>query len=395
MAKTWGTVLVGQFALGLALSSPVFLFSNLSLRTVLATDVKNEHGLATFFRLRFLLSLLALLFVSTLSIFAGAGSGGILIIILVALLKFVESFSDLSFGALQQTGDLRVVGVSMGAKSIFSFILVFVMFRNGAPVWLVLAAILLAWLAVFLFFDFPRAKKSWWMEVEKPDGGVRKCFHFLDWRRSRKLLRLTLPLGFVSALVSLDANIPRYIVKGFQGTGELGIYAGIGFIIIAGNNLVISLCQAVIARLARYHESGQRGKYLKIVFQMVAGAFLFCGLGAVGASRFGSPLLQLVYSPEYAGRESLFAILVFGAGFGYSALILQYATTAARRYSIQILVYSISGSVTLVSCLLLTRSLGTDGAAFGRAAGWMVQFFLLLFLILRDRTSRHIPEEAS
>lgn len=39
--------MVGQFTLGLAVTSPVFLFSNLQLRTLMATDAKQEYHFST------------------------------------------------------------------------------------------------------------------------------------------------------------------------------------------------------------------------------------------------------------------------------------------------------------------------------------------------------------
>src|SRR5674476_467086 len=44
LAKLCSPEAVGQFAVGFAVAAPVFMFTNLQLRAVLATDVKGENG---------------------------------------------------------------------------------------------------------------------------------------------------------------------------------------------------------------------------------------------------------------------------------------------------------------------------------------------------------------
>jgi len=74
LAKLGSPSIVGQFTLGLAVSAPVFMFTNLQLRAVQATDVNVEHGFANYFTLRLLATLLGLIVVVALLPFAGASS---------------------------------------------------------------------------------------------------------------------------------------------------------------------------------------------------------------------------------------------------------------------------------------------------------------------------------
>ncbi len=52
LAKAGNAATVGQFALGLAIAAPVFMFSNLQLRAVQATDARSEYEFADYFTLR-------------------------------------------------------------------------------------------------------------------------------------------------------------------------------------------------------------------------------------------------------------------------------------------------------------------------------------------------------
>src|ERR1700739_2752286 len=63
LAKRGSPAIVGVFALGLAVSAPVFMFCNLQLRSVQATDAQTRYQFADFFVLRSVCTLAALLFI--------------------------------------------------------------------------------------------------------------------------------------------------------------------------------------------------------------------------------------------------------------------------------------------------------------------------------------------
>lgn len=60
LAKLLSPEAVGQFALGLAITAPILLFTSLKLRSVLATDVGDQYRFADYLWLRLLTTLAAL-----------------------------------------------------------------------------------------------------------------------------------------------------------------------------------------------------------------------------------------------------------------------------------------------------------------------------------------------
>src|SRR5262249_180205 len=51
LAKAGSAAVVGQFSLGLAISAPVFMFTNFNLRSVQATDARSEFEFGDYFTL--------------------------------------------------------------------------------------------------------------------------------------------------------------------------------------------------------------------------------------------------------------------------------------------------------------------------------------------------------
>ena len=61
LAKLGSAAVVGQYALALAIAAPVFMFTNLQLRGVQATDARQEFGFPDYFTLRTLSTVAGLL----------------------------------------------------------------------------------------------------------------------------------------------------------------------------------------------------------------------------------------------------------------------------------------------------------------------------------------------
>src|ERR1043166_3883519 len=59
LAKLGNAEMVGQFALGLAITAPALMFSNLQLRSVLATDASGEYSFGDYLGLRLVMTVAA------------------------------------------------------------------------------------------------------------------------------------------------------------------------------------------------------------------------------------------------------------------------------------------------------------------------------------------------
>ena len=61
LAKFGSAEVVGQFSLGLAITAPIILFSNMQLRNIIATDSVNQYSFSEYYGTRIILLLLAFL----------------------------------------------------------------------------------------------------------------------------------------------------------------------------------------------------------------------------------------------------------------------------------------------------------------------------------------------
>jgi O-antigen/teichoic acid export membrane protein len=353
LAKLGNASIAGQFTLGLAVSAPVFMFTNLQLRAVQATDVNVEHGFANYFTLRLLATLFGLMVIVVLLPFAGASSAVRVVILMVSVSKCVECMSDVTAGLLQREEKLKRVAISLmmrGIASVLVFYITFAYFRNLA---LSVAAMSVVWLAVLLSYDVRNVRTL---------IGRQDPFFRFDRRELWRLVMLGLPLGWVATFASLNANIPRYFLQHYLGLADQGIYASLAYLVVAINLVVAALGVSVTTRLARLFANGDRRQFVLLLTKLCMLGVLIAAVGVPLTFLAGRPLLTLVYRREYADHVGLLALLVAIAGLSTIGSFLFCGLTAARRFRAQVPVYFAAMLIVVAGSALLVPRWGLIGA---------------------------------
>jgi O-antigen/teichoic acid export membrane protein len=356
LAKLGNPSIVGQFTLGLAISAPVFMFTNLQLRSVQATDVNAETGFANYFTLRLLATLFGLLLVVALLPFAGGSPAVRLVILLVSVSKCIECMSDVTAGLLQREEQLKRVAISLmirGVGSVLIFSLTFVYFRNLA---LSVAAMSCVWLAVVLFYDVPNVRRS---------IGPHDPFFRFNRRALWQLALLGLPLGWVGTLGSLNVNIPRYILQHYLGLADQGIYASLAYLVVAINLVVVALSVSVTTRLARLFADGEHRQFVRLLTKLSMFGVLITAVGVPLTYLAGRPLLTMLYRREFADHVGLLALLVGISGLSTIGSFLFCGLTAARAFRVQVPINLAAMLIGVAASALLVPRYGMIGAGAG------------------------------
>ena len=372
LARTTTAESVGQFALGLAVTAPIFLFSQFQLRGIQATDAREEFTFHDYFGLRLTTSTLALA-VAAVAGALGYGATTAWIILAVAIAKAIESLGDVFYGLMQRHERMDIVAVSRTLKGLLSLgVLWAVLWATGEVLFGVLA-MAAAWGVVWLAFDGPKGMSL--LAGELGGGGwfPRPAFCF---QKMAKLSKLALPLGLASVLTSLQTNVPRYFVEHYGGTSELGIYAALAYLVFAGGMVVMAMGQSATPRLAQLHAAGNHRAYFRLLRRLLG---LGTGLALTGmciAVFFGEYLLGFLYGEEYARKPAVLVWLMAGGGFAYLVSFSGCGILAARRFFVQMPIMVVSVGATALSAALLVPSHGMLGGAMAFLVGNATAFLL-------------------
>jgi O-antigen/teichoic acid export membrane protein len=380
---------VGEFALGLAVTAPVFMFLNLQLRSVQTTDAKCEYAFPHYFGLRLVTTSFALLAISALVYWMDYRAEAMWVIFIVGFAKAIESLSDLLYGLLQRHERLDWIAQSMILKGTLSVgLLAIAVMASGSLIW-GLIAMAATWAGVLLLYDVPRglrilsglAHVPWSLGPGHIVATMKPNFQR---RILGRLAWLALPLGFVTLLSSLNVNIPRYFIEAHLGSSTLGIFVAILAVFSGIYFVQIALCQTALPRLARYHADGMTRHFLRIA-GVVLGFCLFNGMVAVAVAIIGgSNLLRLIYSEEFVAHDRLFVWLAVVSTARCLSGTLAYFLQAARHFRKIAWVSLVNVIVILICSAWFVPRFGEVGGAYAMLVGSSVSslIYAILFILI-------------
>jgi O-antigen/teichoic acid export membrane protein len=228
--------------------------------------------------------------------------------------------------------------------------------------------ILLSWALILLFYDVPNANRILAaMDAEETLPDSKSRFKIGDRATVDKLLHLirqVAPLGFISLLISLCPNIPRYFIQYYLGERQLGLYASVVSLMVIDSTVVTALAQSAIPRFGRYHNEGRYRQFVVLLRRLVVMA------GAIGATMVlitawkGRELLGILFSKEYAAAAGFLSIIMLASTFQDMIFFVAASLNAVRRLWIQLWVYLFVTAEAVLLGFLLVPRYGLKGAAW-------------------------------
>lgn len=375
IAKTGTPAMVGMFALGLAITAPVMQFANLQLRGVQATDARREYAFGDYVALRLVTTLLALAVSAGIALWIDRSRETTVVILLIALAKAVDALSDVIYGYFQQRERMDVIARAQVASGLLSLTLTAAGLVVFDDIVVGVAGYLAGLIVPLVIYTIPVAHRS------LRSSGTHSTMVRWDPGVMRRLAWTALPLGVVMLLLSLNTNIPRYVVEHEQGEGGLGVFAALVYIVVAAGMVVTAVGQAVSPRMARQYAEGALQGFRALLMRAVQISLLLGVLGGVVALVAGRPVISLLYTPEYADDTVALAILALAGGVTFAASFAGFAMTAARRFRPQVPVFVAVVVASTLASLVLVPAYGLRGAMGAVLVGAAVQLGASLWVV--------------
>ncbi len=381
MARLGTAADVGRFALGLAVTAPIFTFTNLGLRVLQATDANDENPFGDYLALRLVGTAAALVAIAATGLALGYRGTTLALIVAVGIAKAAEAVNEVFLGLFQKVENLRRIALSMlskGVATVATMALVLATTQHLVGATLAMAAV---WGGLFLVQDFRLARRI---------VAVRPTFHR---RRLARLARVALPAGAVASLASLSVSIPRFAVQRTLGSVALGHFAAIAYLLVAGTQPILALGTTVSPRLGRLYHADRAG-FRRLTRQTVLAAAVLGIAGVAGAAFVGRPFLRLAYGADYASHDMLLLWLAVAAGVSFVGGVLGYAVTAARRIAEQSVIALAAALVCAVASAFCVPRWGLVGAGWAVLATEVTRLVCLRAVYLRavaGRTVRRRP----
>lgn len=354
---------LGQYALALAIVTPVFAISNLQLRPLYILDVNSEqkYTYTHFYYLRLICSFIALACCLVLGLFFNVS---ILVLLLVGLLKFFESYSDIIYAYYNAHDQTQLISKSLFLKGTLSVLAVAVGLYLF-DFYTALILFLMVYLVVWLCIDNLYIQKTQEIKKMSLDLGMMKS---------------AIPMGISLGIVTLQSNIPRLFLDQYASIEAVGIFTVLSYFIIVGSIFINSICQYLSPRLT--HAWNHNRAYFKKLLSMallIAGGL---GLIAIFLSYFmGEFVLNLVYGAEYVAYTDAFVLTMVAGFILYLATVLGYTLTAIGFIKQQVYLFSIVLIFSVLVSYLCIPEYGIIGGIYTLMVSYLVQCVLSLLVV--------------
>ena len=372
LAKLVRPELVGQYALSLAVVYPVMMLSNMQLRAVMTSNARQQTHFGHYLSLRLLTTSLALVIIFAITQVLGYRRNLTAVVLMVGVAYGIETISDVYYARLQLHDRMVEISKSLIARALLSLLgLAVATYVSGSLLWGV-AGVLLARASVLFGYDI--------CERTHGLGGQFKWFSRnaaltprFNLKVQRELLWLSLPLGIVVLLTTLNSSVPSYFIKHALGERDLGIFSAIGFVISVGNMAVVSLGQSAFTRLARSYATGNLVAFGSLLGKLLAFGAMLGVCGMIISKLAGREILTILFRPEYAERADLLPWIMAVGGVLFMAQFLGFGMTAAGYYNSQVILNILANLSLFAGCYWFVARQGLLGATFAMLIAAIVQ----------------------
>ncbi|TWT40559.1 hypothetical protein RAS1_42720 [Phycisphaerae bacterium RAS1] len=375
LAKFASARAVGDYAYGLAVSSPVVLLFSLELRGAFVADVGGEFPYSVYRRLRNAAAAAAavcLALVVAWRALRDVDAPAVALLACICAAKIAWQLAELDWGAFQRRERLDLVAAAAALRGLallapFAVLLPAAAYTgwNPATATALAAGIWAAsWWLILPMFERRRAAPA--AESGRP----------APWRDVRRLAWQTLPLGVVATVVNLCDSLPRLLIASQPGGREaLGYYAALAYVTLAGNLVAIQASNAAANRLSLYYWQ-DRAAFVRLLARLLATA-LTLGAGLCVAAWFaGEWFLRVLYRSDYAAHHSEFMIIIAAQSLALMTNVLGVTATQMRLFMVQSWMQALVLAATLVAALAWIPADPLRGAALTALTRAVVQFVL-------------------
>jgi O-antigen/teichoic acid export membrane protein len=387
LAKSGSQQMVGQFALGLAISTPLFMFAGLELRILLATDRTNAFSFKQYLSIRLVGGLLALSLATGIA-YWNYPSATAMVVVAVSFGKLVELVADTFHGLLQSYERMDHVSRSTLMHGVVScaFLAAAIVITQSVFVATMMAAV--GRLLILLVYDIGVSSPFRALRISAESTESNRLSNDSD-KPAPPRNRLTLailgaPLAIKVLLISLNNNAARYFVAAYCGLAGLGLFVPVTAVATAGTSITRALNQAVATPLAACRAVGDFAAFRVIVIRLLC---LYTVIGVIGisiASAFGDKILTFLFRAEYAAYAHVLVLAMIAATVQFLAGILDLSMITLRRVNVLVPLSCVTLGLVTLTCWLWVPTYGMSGAAAALSVSRLPRLFAMAWIVWRE-----------
>lgn len=360
----------GLFSFALSLSVVFWAVSLWGGRTYQVSDVKREFSSGGYVAVRFIASLIVVIFAVVFCVLNGYNATKTGLIMILVTFKMLESIADSLYGVLQIHHKLYVAGMSLTMKAMLgfaAFMAVDIVTKN--VIYGTLAILLVNVLIIFLYDIL------WVRRVEVINVSKKLYKEYIA--QAIAIMKHTSAVFVVMFLTMFSLNIPRYFLDKSH-PDQIG-YFGIMAMPITLLGLFISfIIQPNVVNLSELLAKGKLKEFAQIVSKINHITFGIGVLSVVLSYLVGVWVLNTIFGININNFQLDLTIMVIGAAANAFVSIYVNLLIIMRRFKGQFYTLLLTDILAVVVSMCLIERL----AMLGSVLVFMLISFLQLALLL-------------
>lgn len=342
--KNYSKEEVGLYIFALAFIKPIFIPLNLQLRSLFVTETDENLKIQDYHSLRIAGNVITV--ISIICIALVSNPNQLPILLLIGLIKVLESQSEMCHAIFQKTQDMLFIGVSklingtLIISSVYVGILMEVDFYYLILIWFVCS------LLVLVFLDIPKSRQK--------DKNFLNLKEYFNISKMKKIFWFAWPLFFLEIVSKYYESYPSLSVEKYFGLETLAIFGSIIYFKAIGGQILTQIINIVEPKLANFYKDEEYKIFHKLVLKLV---FLGAAIGVVIIfilNFSGEFILRTLFTEEYAKHSRLLVLIAISSAISYLYSFLSTSLTCMRKHYIKLPI-SIIGLLLLISLTYFNR----------------------------------------
>lgn len=365
----------GIYSIGYAIACLAITVGNFGVRNYQSTDINHKYTFSNYLSYRVMTDTLMLILI-LFYIFRGFLCLDYSIekcvdILLLGILKIIDSIEDVFHGMYQNRGRLDIAGICMSLRLFLTL--------SGFSIALVITKCLYVSALIAIFVSlvfFVISTKSLLNKFEKE---IRiKLFDNSNCKICIECISL-----FIGSFLSIYiANAPKYAIDELCSEIEQANFNYIFMPVYVVSVINSFIYQPVLTKMASYYGNGDIRLFLKLFFKQIFGIIVLVALVLVGGYFWGIPVLNIFYNTELQEYKKALIILLIGSGFLATSGYISAIITILRKQNWLLWGYGMSAFLALLFSKEMVMLFGVDGAAFLYLGIMVIQIIIFIFLFV-------------
>ena len=363
--KKIGLEFSGSYTLSLSCIAPVFMFFNMQLKWLVATDIIKTFLRTDYFFFRLFTSIVSIIIIFFIKFIFFHKIDNILFYS-ICLIKFLESISDIFYGFMQQEKAFSKTNKFIFLKSLFILIFIYLDYI------LIHNYISLLFNIIFIYFGF--------ILLEMKSLKLFFNFNDLNIKSIVPLIKNNWHFGLVSSINSFKVNIPRYFIQNL-GLSKLAVFSTINYL-----NYGMNFAFASLGEVSNVEISSNSLKLKKAIYAFFSMAFIYTFFLLIIIYFFNQSIVNLLIGNNIKLEFSLFFyVMINGLVMSLVQIIQNYFMVF--RYSKSLLTLNIIEISILLSIYLILDFHKLEDFLFCQTIVSLIILIISIFNLYLKRTN--------